>query len=752
MADALAYPFDHAHGVDHQELTRLVGGKGAALAAMTEAGLPVPPGFTLTTAACRRYLAEGWFDELDEAIEQGVAGLEAATGKRLGSTEAPMLLSVRSGAPTSMPGMMDTVLDVGMTPDVEQGLAALTGDATFAADTRIRALVYYAHIVLGAPDELLDRARAAPDPAAASALLAEAGMAPPADPMTQVKHAVRAVFDSWGSARAVRYREVEGIDGSVGTAATVQLMVFGNLGASSGTGVAFTRNPATGENGLMGDFLPTAQGEDVVAGDHVTQDLSEMAARWPDLHQQLQDVAHRLERRYCDMVDIEFTVEQGRLWMLQSRTGKRSPLAAFRMAIDMAVDDDFPVDRAEAVERCRPYLDDPPTVAGSAPAPSGDSATGGAGPGDDPDETGTELATGLGVSPGRASGVLCLDPDEAVRLEAEGLDVVLARRETSPADVHGMAASKAIFTTLGGQVSHAAVVARDWGLPAVVGADEAEVTDGALVARGRRIEVGTVVTVDGDGGRLLLGAVTDQRSIAPEVLTIKRWAAELDGGVAGSAPAPVPAAARAADAGPADGSDLAFAVHHALRIKGAVTTDIVAAMSGADIEAVQPHLDALLASEQAKYMEARDMWMITPDGRTAHEPRLAAAVADLALDRLPYQRFLELNDEFKRLCTDWQLRDGQPNDHSDPAYDDGIRSRLADHDDSSQPVVADIAGVVGWMAPYGARLAAARERFLGGDHKALTGVMCDSYHDIWMELHEDLILTQGIDRAAEGST
>ncbi len=741
METRLAFPFTATHDGSDDDVAAVLGGKGAALAAMTAAGLPVPPGFTIATTACRTFLDRGWTPELEAAIEEGVAELEGRSGKSLGSPDAPLLVSVRSGAPTSMPGMMDTVLNLGITGQVEATLGRLTGNPEFAADTHRRGLIGFAEIVLGADRAVLDRCAAAASPAGVIEVLASAGLEMPTDPMTQIKLAVRAVFESWHAPRAISYREVEGIDGALATAANVQAMVFGNMGKTSGTGVAFTRNPTTGADGLMGDFLPNAQGEDVVAGGQLTRHLDEMRQRWPEIYAELDRIGHVLESRYRDMVDIEFTVEEGRLWMLQSRRGKRSPIAAFRMAIDMANDPDFPVDQLEAVARCRRYLDDPPTVTDA---------------GADADLS--VVANGLGASPGRASGVLCLDPDRAVELADQGFEVILARRETSPADVHGMAVAKGLFTTLGGQVSHAALVAREWGLPAVVGASEAEVTAEGVVGPAGLVAIGSVVTVDGDGGRLLLGQSSAEGTVAPEVMTIRSWEAAA---TAESTPgAQATGGEQQATGGEqqperasrADDGALAFGVHHALRIKGMVTADAIAAICDASEDAVRPFLDDLVAGGNATFMEPRQMWVITPDGRASHQPLLADAVSSLDLDGLPYRDFLALNDDFKQLCTDWQVKDGQPNDHSDEAYDRSIFDRLAELHERSLPIVSTLAAAIPWLAPYGSRLTGAKERLANGDPKALTGVMCDSYHDIWMELHEDLILTQGIDRAAEGST
>ena len=510
--DPLAFSFDAEHHRSPEEILHLLGGKGAGLAVMTAMGLPVPPGFTLTTAACRRFEEEGWTADLDETVRAGLVELEQLTGRRLGDRDRPLLVSVRSGAEVSMPGMMDTVLDVGMTPTVADGLAASTGDPAFAADTQRRALLSYTGLVFRVPATTLRAAESAGSVEELEKILRDHGLVVPPDPVDQVVAAVQAVFSSWTSERADSYRSVEGIDRSLGTAATVQAMVFGNLGDRSGTGVAFTRDPSTGAPGLMGDFLVRAQGEDVVAGRRQTAALAEMAHRWPDAWAQLSQVATRLEHEFADMVDIEFTVEEGRLWMLQARRGKRSAAATMRCAVDMAEDPSFPLDRAGAVRRCRHLLDDPASAPPAAP---------------DDDEA-VVVANGLAASPGRAAGVLCLDVDDAVALGEQGTPVVLVRRETSPSDVHGMAASVGLVTTRGGLVSHAAVVARSWGIPAVVGAEELEVTTDGIVGNGVAVSVGETVTVDGDRGVVLCGSHASAAAAPPELETLRAWAADLD--------------------------------------------------------------------------------------------------------------------------------------------------------------------------------------------------------------------------------
>jgi pyruvate,orthophosphate dikinase len=510
--DPLAFSFDAEHHRSPEEILQLLGGKGSGLAVMTAMGLPVPPGFTLTTVACRRFGEDGWTADLDEAVRAGLAELEHVTRRRLGDPARPLLVSVRSGAEVSMPGMMDTVLDVGMTPEVAEGLARTSGDPEFAADTHRRSLLSYAALVFRVPPATLRAAEATRTVGELQTLLRDHGLVVPPDPVDQLIAAVQAVFRSWSSERADSYRSVEGIDPSLGTAATVQAMVFGNLGEGSGTGVAFTRDPSTGAPGLMGDFLVRAQGEDVVAGRRQTAPLAEMAHRWPEAWDELSRMATRLEREFADMVDIEFTVEEGRLWMLQARRGKRSAAATMRCAVEMAEDPDFPLDRAGAVRRCRHLLGALDPVDG---------------PGTD-DAHATVLTAGLAASPGRAAGVLCLDVDEAVTLGERGTPVILVRRETSPSDVQGMASSVGLVTTRGGLVSHAAVVARSWGIPAVVGAADLALVEGGIIGNGVEVAVGEEVTVDGDRGVLLRGSHVGGSESPPELEVLRRWAAELD--------------------------------------------------------------------------------------------------------------------------------------------------------------------------------------------------------------------------------
>ncbi|MEZ5180841.1 MAG: pyruvate, phosphate dikinase [Acidimicrobiales bacterium] len=527
----LIYAFDHRHRRPPRELADLLGGKGANLAEMASVlELPVPPGFTIVTTACRRYRDGGWPAGLDVELERHVARLERRTGRRLGDPADPLLVSVRSGARFSMPGMMDTILNLGLNDRSVRALARATGDDAFAHRSYARLLAMYGRIVMGveadAFDEPFEAAKAAEgvdDDARLSArawkdlcrshkaaIRAGARKAFPQDPVAQLRGAVEAVLRSWDGARAVAYREREGISHDLGTAVNVQAMVFGNRDDRSGTGVAFTRDAATGEDRPYGDFLVNAQGEDVVAGVRITQPLAALADEFPDLHAELLSIMDRLEAHYRDMLDLEFTIEQDRLWMLQVRVGKRTGVAALRMAVEMTADPAIRLTRAEAVGRITPdHLDQilHPRLVGDDLEP---------------------IATGLAASPGAAVGAVVFTADGAVAGAAEGRSVILVRKETNPEDVHGMLAASGILTSRGGLVSHAAVVACAWGKPAVVGAD-------AIVVDGRRFLVGDlvvhegdVISLDGSTGRVLLGeAHLEVPEPTPEFDTILSWADAL---------------------------------------------------------------------------------------------------------------------------------------------------------------------------------------------------------------------------------
>ena len=492
--------------------------------------LPVPPGFTITTAACRSYLHDGWPAGLDKELARHVERLEKRMGRTFGATSDPLLVSVRSGAKFSMPGMMDTILNLGMNDKTVRTVARETGDDAFAYRSYARLLSMYGRIVMGvdgaAFDEPLEAAKAAEgaaDDAALSpaswkalckdhkaAIRTDARRPFPQDPIAQLRGAVEAVFRSWGGARAFAYREREHISHDLGTAVNVQAMVFGNRDDASGTGVAFTRNAATGEDVPYGDFLINAQGEDVVAGVRITEPLAALGERFPEIYAELAGYMDRLEAHYRDMLDLEFTIEQGRLWMLQVRVGKRTGVAALRMAVEMTKDPAIALTKAEAVGRVTPdHLDQilHPQLTGEGLTP---------------------IASGLAASPGAAVGVVVFTADDAVSRAHAGETVILVRKETNPEDVHGMLAAAGILTTRGGLVSHAAVVARGWGKPAVVGADEVEVEGRRFTVGDVVVEEGDTISIDGSSGRVYLGAATlSAPEPTPEFDTILAWADSL---------------------------------------------------------------------------------------------------------------------------------------------------------------------------------------------------------------------------------
>ena len=526
------YAFSHKHRRPPMEYKDLLGGKGANLAEMTSVlKLPVPPGFTISTDACRTYMNGGWPVELDEEIAQQVFKLEKAMGRKLGDPYDPLLVSVRSGAKFSMPGMMDTVLNLGLNDESVKGLAHVTGDERFAYDSYRRFIAMYGRIVQGidghhfeAPLEAAkDKAGVKTDAeltaGALKALCAqylavvkkETGALFPQKPREQLRGAVEAVFKSWNGARAIAYRVREKISHDLGTAVNVQTMVFGNRDENSGTGVGFTRNAATGENVPYGDFLINAQGEDVVAGIRNTEDLDHLGKHFPEIKKELLDIFKRLEAHYKDMCDTEFTIEQGKLWMLQTRVGKRTGAAALKMAVDMTKGTRGPagtwkISREEAIMRvAAEHLDQVlhPQFAGK----------------------GKVLAKGLAASPGAAVGKVYFTADDACDADERGEAVILVRNETSPEDVHGMMISQGILTARGGLVSHAAVVARGWGTPAIVGADSVKISGKSFSVGDVTVNEGDIISLDGTTGEVVLGEMKLEAAEPPaEFETILKWA------------------------------------------------------------------------------------------------------------------------------------------------------------------------------------------------------------------------------------
>jgi pyruvate,orthophosphate dikinase len=506
-------------------MRELLGGKGAGLAEMSRVGLPVPPGFTITTEVCNWYLAHGktFPPGLMDQVRRALAAVERKMGKRFGDPANPLLVSVRSGAKFSMPGMMDTVLNLGLNPETVRGLAALTGNERFAEDAYRRFVQMFGKIVLGVPGEKFEHliaeekrragARLDTDLTAADLrdlarrfidlIKQETGVTFPADPWQQLEMAIRAVFDSWMGRRAVDYRNFNKIPHDLGTAVNVQTMVFGNMGADSATGVAFTRSPATGEKSLYGEYLPNAQGEDVVAGIRTPHPISRMQTEMPGVYRQFLKVAQMLERHYKDVQDLEFTVERGTLWMLQTRSGKRTAQAAVKTAVDMARE--RLITKEEALLRVEPeqiYQLLLPRF-----DPEDKSAA---------EREGKLLARGLNASPGAATGIAVFDPDTAAELGGKGQAVILVRPETNPDDVHGMLAARGILTARGGATSHAAVVARGLGKPCVAGAEAIRVDPPGrqFSVNGQVIHHGDFISIDGTTGEVFGRAI---RTIDPDV-------------------------------------------------------------------------------------------------------------------------------------------------------------------------------------------------------------------------------------------
>jgi pyruvate, orthophosphate dikinase len=503
----------YAFSEGSRDMRDLLGGKGANVADMTRLGLPVPGGFTITTAACIAYLSDGhgFPPGLDDQLREHLARLEAESGKRLGDHADPLLVSVRSGARDSMPGMMDTILNLGLNDESVEGLAATTGNARFAFDSYRRFIQMYADVVCEvgkAPFEgALDAAKRARGVTsdvdldagdlralvdAFKAIFQEhRGEAFPQDPHAQLDGAIRAVFESWENRRAYDYRRLHGIPHDLGTAVNVQRMVFGNAGDRSGTGVAFTRNNVTGESGRpFGDFLMNAQGEDVVAGIRTPRPLEDLAGILPDAFDELLETMARLERTYKDMQDVEFTIEDGRLFMLQTRNGKRGALARVRIAVDMV--DEGLVSEDEAL---RDLVD--PSQIPQLLLPQLDT-----------DRAGAPLANGVNASPGAAVGTIVLSADDAARRGGAGERVILVTDETTPDDLHGMIAAQGIMTARGGKTSHAAIVAVGMGRPAVCGVPDLEFPEtGGITLGGRPFSEGDVITIDGSSGAVFAGEV-----------------------------------------------------------------------------------------------------------------------------------------------------------------------------------------------------------------------------------------------------
>jgi pyruvate,orthophosphate dikinase len=527
---------------DWEGVRALLGGKGANLAEMTRIGVPVPPGFTMTTEACNAYLdageqlPEGLWDQTLEALQ----ATEEQTGKKFGDPKNPLLISVRSGAKFSMPGMMDTVLNVGLNDETVPGLVELTGNERFVWDAYRRLLQMYGSVVLGIPaehfDEVMDTRKEKKGikldtdldvddwkiicDGFKTVIEEEMGFPFPQDPFEQLRLGAEAVFKSWFGKRAVDYRNAAGIRHDLGTGVNVVTMVFGNMGWDSGTGVTFTRDPATGEKVLYGDYLMNAQGEDVVAGIRNTKPIAELGQEMPEAFAQFVDICDRLEHHYREMQDVEFTIERGKLWMLQTRDGKRTASAAVKTAVDMA--EEGIIDKRTAIQRVTPEQVD------MLLHPQFDVAAKNVAK-----DEGKLLATGVNASPGAAVGMLAFDADTAEKWgKEEGKAVIMIRPETKPDDVHGMIAAKGILTSRGGATSHAAVVARQFGTPAVVGCEALEINleKRTVTAAGITLKEGDYVSLDGGAGEVFVGEIS---TVSPsfeeqtDLVTLLSWADEI---------------------------------------------------------------------------------------------------------------------------------------------------------------------------------------------------------------------------------
>ena len=534
--EKMVYAFGGDKSEGDKSMKELLGGKGANLSEMCAIGLPVPPGFTISTATCRYYSEHGheWPEGLEEQVREGVRHLEEAMGAGFGDAENPLLVSVRSGAAVSMPGMMDTVLNLGINDAVVEGLVKKTNNERFAYDAYRRFIDMFGDVVMGVPHELFEEAMEAlkeergveDDADLTAADLRElvdrykaiyrkrTGYMFPADPMEQLRFSINAVFNSWDSDRAIKYRRINKITGLIGTAVNVQAMVYGNMGSNSGTGVLFTRNPSTGENKLYGEFLIDAQGEDVVAGIRTPEDISRMAEEFPQAYKELIETINKLENHYSNMQDIEFTVQEGKLYILQTRNGKRTGTAAIKIAVDMVREK--MVDKRTAVkELVEPtHLDQllHPRFA---------------------DEAGYQnkvIGRGLPASPGAAVGQVVFTAEDAEAARDDGKQVILVRIETSPEDVGGMDAATGILTSRGGMTSHAAVVARGWGKPCVAGCNDIVInyknksfTNGDVT-----VHEGDWISLNGSTGEVISG---EQELVAPELTgdfaTFMEWVDEF---------------------------------------------------------------------------------------------------------------------------------------------------------------------------------------------------------------------------------
>lgn len=690
---------------DAAELSPAFGAKGASLSLMAnELALPVPPGFVITTAACRAYLDSGWPDGLDDQLRQHIIGLEERDGRRFGDPYRPLLVSVRSAAPVSMPGMLDTVLDVGLNDETTTGLAQVSGDGVFAAAHRRRLAATYRDCV--------------------------GSMDIPDDPWLQLRYAIEGVFRSWQGDRARAYREKEGIDDALGAAVVIQAMVFGDLDDESASGVLLTRDPTTGEAGFTGDvrFGPRTSGSG--ASTHPVDPVAIVGERLPTVASDLRDHARRLERHYSDLCDIEFTIEAGKLWLLAARVGRRGAQAALRMALEMGADDDFPLSKEQAVRRVSTILVDPPLSVSA-----------------DPQAAVPIVATGLAASPGLGIGVIATSSASALAEVEAGRDVILVTEETSTEDVRAIARAAGILTTRGGLTSHAAVVARGWHIPAVVGAADVNV-EGHRVSIGARLwREGDEISIDGSTGDVFGQSIEVRTAVVPEASALLGWAAQL-GIEIGS---PVSADEAEPRARPqrlvAVGGAGELDVLRALLVKGHTSPTFLAWATGF----AEARIDGLLEGLRADtFVRPRgDQYGLTPAGRDIAIVGIEEDRAVLGGDEVVSARdaFLEFDERSRALMTAWRMReiDGASilNDHTDAAYDGSVLEDLGLLDTEvkafMRPLVVKLARLGGYLERFDRAARAAS----GGDDLHVASTRVDSYQVIWRDLHQELVLLSG---------
>ena len=747
-----------------------IGAKAWGVNRMRALGLPVPPAIVATTVACRAYFENDRFIDSDlwSQIVEHMSVIEQGTGRRFGSSKKPLLISVRSGAAHSMPGMMDTILNLGVNAEVEAALVSESGDARYVRDTHQRFVELYRKVVLG--DQSGDAAI-------------------PVDPWVQLRAAVSAVFDSWHSPRARAYRRNRGLPDDDGTAVMIQAMVFGNIDERSGTGVLFSRNPMTGEALPWGEWLSRAQGEDVVSGAFTPQPLKKLGEQLPRVYAELMRATSTLEADARDIQDIEFTVESGRLWLLQTRVAKRSPQAAVRAAVSFCeeglISKEEAVRRLDAdqirelpVRRLAPHADKEEPAAVCEPA-----------------------------CPGVATGVVVTDPMEADTRSGNGEDVILARPTTSPEDLQGVIAARAVMTEQGGSTSHAAVVSRELGRPCVVGCGSNTVV--ALA--------GENVTVDGDSGRVWRGDLTENcgdETASDDLRKLIEWGAPL---IPLRLLLPDEASAEVVDLG-AYGESWRSALRPGITVSGDVLeTDegIRAALAAGVREAVvRRRLPALLAclsalsrgtdsaalavpaqpAEElsellllriaelkgrasadvladalklplsicvASYQPLCDSgwcarsgenYSVTDKGKSQLKKLLAQERTGTDLDAVIalYEDFCTLNNDLKRIMTAWQIKpDGVLNDHGDSGYDREVLQRLADLHLRARPFLGRLGRLLPRLEIYAVRLDRAAARVAAGDRRYITRIIADSYHTVWFELHEELLSLAGLSREDE---